>query len=164
MRDQYSEVVRNLSQNIVYDHPTISDMALFIFNAINGSAESDESIEQKRQKLFDLVNKYTQNIPERPRSTSLDVPSEKVVLLTGGTGSLGANILAWLLKDPNVATVYALSRTSSSGSTARDRHIRGFEREDIPTDLLNSKVQFFDGDPALEHFGLPVNLFTKVRF
>ena len=164
MREPYPDIVRDLSQNIVYDHPTVGDLALFLFNVINGSASTEESFEQKRQKLIDLVEKYTQNIPKRPDNVSSEAPTGKVVLLTGGTGSLGANILTWLLKDKEVTKVYALSRASSSGSSARDRHVRGFEREELPTDMLDSKVDFFDGDPALDNLGLPADVFSKVRF
>ena len=164
MREQRSNMVRSLSQNIVFDYPTIASLSLALAEAVSGSVdELDGSLEQKREKLISLVDKYTQNIPKRPVTSAAVVPSGKVVLITGGTGSLGSNILAWLLRSDDVSKVYALSRAGSSGSMAKEKHVQAFQREDIPSDLLSSsKVQFFNGDAALDRLGMPEKTFTQV--
>lgn len=88
----------------------------------------------------------------------------KVVLLTGGTGSLGTNILARLLGRDDVSRIYALSRAGSSGSTSKDRHVQAFEREHESKDILSdTRVEFLEGDTALDHFGLPNDKFEQVR-
>ena len=164
LREHHPHVVRSLSPNIVFEHPTISSLAQSLTKAVSGLANgSTESIEQKREKLFALVDKYTQNIPKRVDSASYYAGLEKVVLLTGGTGSLGSNILARLLERGDVSKVYALSRSSASGSTSKDRHTQTFEKEHGSADVLtSSKVEFFDGDPALDRFGLSEETFERV--
>ena len=139
-------------------------LALALFIAITGTSNNpDESAECKREKVISLVNKYVEDIPKRPESTQSVSPSGKVVLLTGGTGSFGSNILAWLLKSDDISMIYALSRASSTTSNSKDRHVQAFQREDLPIDILDSKVHFLDGDLAADSFGLTKERFDEVR-
>lgn len=167
LRKKHSEVVRTLSANIIYEHPTIARLAHVLSEAISGlNVDGTVTIEEKRQRLIALVDKYTQDIPQRPvtGSASEGALLGKVVLLTGGTGSLGSNILAHLLKSDSIVKVFALSRASPSEPclSSRDKHVQAFKREDFPTDTFDFKVEFFDGDPSLDNFNLPKDIFDKV--
>lgn len=85
------------------------------------------------------------------------------MLLTGGTGSLGSNILGHLLKDSNVSRVYAMSRPTSDKQPAKERYIHAFERESIDVSLLDSeKVRFVVGDASERTFGIDEGLFNEV--
>ena len=68
------------------------------------------------------------------------------------------------LERDDVFKVYALSRASSAGSKSKDRHIQTFEKEHGAANLLSesSKVEFYDGDPALDFFGLSEEVFAQV--
>ena len=151
---------------MVYEYPTITRLAYYLQVSVTDSTNgSGKSLEGKRQELHALVEKFTQNIPESTGGPGAEQTSEKVVLLTGGTGSLGCNILARLLESESVCKVYALSRPSHDGTSAKDRHVRAFERESLSVDMLDSaKVQFFDGDASLENFGIPPGDYDRVGF
>ena len=113
-----------------------------------------------RSELYTLVDKYSANFPSfnghvRERAGT-------VVILTGSTGSLGANILAKLLERPEVIRVYAMSRPSS-GLSAKERHVKAFEREGLDVSLLdNNKVQCLVGDAATSDFGIDPTLYQEV--
>ena len=119
----------------------------------------------KTQELLSLVEKYTKNLPTfdgtKVRRSEL---KGDVVLVTGSTGSLGSNILAHLLMDPNVSLVYSISRPGSDKQTAKERHVKSFEREAIDVRLLDSeKVRFLIGDPSKHSFDIDTDLYDEVR-
>lgn len=69
------------------------------------------------EQMLALVEKYRHfNVPANinPRSS----PSDAVVVLTGATGSLGAQLLGALLARDSVKTVYALVRASDDAEAA----------------------------------------------
>lgn len=159
--------MRKLPPTLVYDHPTVARLSIALENAVNGLVgDSEYSIEEKRQQLILLVEKYTQNVVNSSTvgTSGSDTSTKKIVLLTGGTGSLGSNVLACLLESRNISKVYAISRTGSTGSSAKERHLEAFGREDISAALLETpKAQFSDGDTAVDRFGMQEDLFNRVR-
>ena len=119
----------------------------------------------KTQELLSLVDKYTKNLPtfDGTKVRRSEIKGD-VVLVTGSTGSLGSNILAHLLRDPNVSRIYSISRPGADKQTAKERHIKSFEREAIDLKLLDSeKVQFLIGDPSKHSFDIDTNLYNEVR-
>lgn len=112
--------------------------------------------EDKRQILFDLVEKYSKALPKfKPSVCGRANGSGDVILLTGSTGSLGSNILGKLLVDRGVHLVYCISRPSSDGVSVEERHRKAFDREGLDQGLLNSdRVRLLEGDPSLPDLGL----------
>ena len=118
----------------------------------------------KAKELLSLVEKYTKNLPtfDRTKARRSELKGD-VVLVTGSTGSLGSNILAHLLRDPNVSRIYSISRPGADKQTAKERHIKSFERETIDVRLLDSKkVRFLIGDPSKTSFGIDTYLYNEV--
>lgn len=86
------------------------------------------------------------------------------MLLTGGTGSLGSNILARLIESPQVSKIYSLSRRSSDKTTVEERQKKSFEREGLDQSLLkNGKVQLLEGDPSLSNFDLTLDVYEELQ-
>lgn len=86
------------------------------------------------------------------------------MLLTGGTGSLGSNILARLIESPRVSRIYSLSRHSLDNSTVEERHQKAFEREGLDLSLLeSSKIRLLEGDPSQSSFSLPLEVYEELQ-
>lgn len=136
----------------------------YLSGAVNGKGASSSEPVDKRRQLFELVDKYTTSFPQFTPASEGSRAEGDVILLTGGTGSLGSSILAQLIQNPNVVLVYSLSRRSSDGTSVEERQWKSFEREGLDQELLESaKLRMLEGDPSLSEFGLPSILYQEVR-
>lgn len=118
-RKFFSESYTSLPLNMIYDQGTIERLSKYILRCRasgsttvgnhEGSASNDEASEE--QLMLDLVHKYRHSV--QIPSGSFDHQTERIVVLTGATGLLGAHILDLLLRDPKVTKVYCLVRASS---------------------------------------------------
>lgn len=93
----------DLDQNVVFEHPNITKLAAHLLSLRTGDAvgQGDEI-----GAMSDLIKKYSSF------SANLQ-PRKEVIILTGTTGSLGAHILAQLIRNDNVGKIYCLVRASS---------------------------------------------------
>ena len=127
-----------------------------------------DELNRKRKKLHDLVEKYTQDFPPLyagPQPERSKNVNGAVVLVSGCTGSFGANILGVFAQSPRVQTIYAISRPANSGLNVVERHAKGLIREGYSTDLLKSgKVRMIEGDLHLDEFGLEHELYETVSY
>ncbi|EJC99103.1 acetyl-CoA synthetase-like protein [Fomitiporia mediterranea MF3/22] len=164
LRETNQSASRSIPASFVYDHPTISRLSRFIHGVVAGALpESTDSKEAKRAELRSLIEKYTQTFPEF-KGGKLSQTDGAVVLLTGSTGSLGSNILAKLLQNPGVKCVYTLSRPSSNGISAKERHVKAFEREALDVKLLDgSKVLLLEGDASRADFSVDKDAFAEMQ-
>ncbi|KAI5478357.1 hypothetical protein MNV49_005208 [Pseudohyphozyma bogoriensis] len=98
-----------LSTNFVFENPSVELSAAFIVAVASGKKIKELT---QVEQMTAMVEKYRRFniIPTRHAKDATSVPSLAVVVLTGATGSLGANILAALLKNPSVKKVYNLVR------------------------------------------------------
>ena len=177
IRKAYPQVVRGLSPNFVFDHPSIKALSLCISSAValylhpteDRSTALDEHApsdahESKVTELQALVDKYTTNIPvDLPISFSNVEEDGAVVLLTGSTGSLGACILARLLVSEAVKHVFAFGRFQA-GSSLYDRHFSAFERSGLDALLLqSSKLTFVTGDLQAPDLGVESEMLKTIK-
>ena len=89
-------------RDFVYEHPTVSKLA---------GALRDTALRTSEGHVQSFVYQYSiEATPERPN----------VILLTGSTGSLGANILVHLVNSPKISRVICMIRPRSD--------LDGFER------------------------------------
>ena len=148
------QAASKVSQNFVFDNPTVSRLATAII-ALSSGAGTERS---RAEHIVELIDKYTADLP---------VPKElqgRVVLLTGSTGNIGAHILASLLNDEQVAKVFTLDRRSS-GAAPLKRLRKAFEQRGLPIELLTeSRVQACAGDFNEDRFGLDNETFDEVSF
>jgi Male sterility protein len=155
--------IQMVPSNAVYQHPTIRDLAQFacqVTRSANASVDIDTD-EAKRQRLLDLVAKYTQDWPvHRPAKDAINLTDE-TVLLTGSTGGLGSQLLAQLVAMPSVSRIYAFNRPAQKSS--RDRHVEAFVGRGNNVALLDSeKIVYVEGDTAVDGFNIQPELFTEV--
>ncbi|KIK64025.1 hypothetical protein GYMLUDRAFT_241246 [Collybiopsis luxurians FD-317 M1] len=161
-----------MTQNTVYNHPSIQDLSTHILGIVNPedpiqsetSAKKIEKDEHMRQ-MEEMIAKYSKGLEVIVNGNSHDtVPRSNVILLTGSTGSLGAQILASLLKNSSVHRIYALNRPSSVHTSLLNRHKERFLDRGLDTSFLDAKkVVYLQGESALPQLGLSQEVYEALR-
>ncbi|KZT70000.1 acetyl-CoA synthetase-like protein [Daedalea quercina L-15889] len=150
---------REVPQNLVFQHPTLVSLA----RAVEAFVRADESLARSpAEDIEAMVKKYTVVLPARaPEASAVDdSDGERVVLLTGTTGNLGAHVLALLLEDGRAKRVYALNR--GSGLVHRQR--AAFDAAQLPVELVSdSKLTLLSVDFAQESFNLPRDVVDEIQ-
>ena len=86
--------------------------------------------------------------------------ADRVVLLTGSTGALGADFLNALVRDDRIKHIFTLNRAPA----VVDRQRAALKlRELDPAVVLSSKVTSLEGDVSLPDLGLEDAVLEKVR-
>lgn len=107
-----------------------------------------------------MISLYSKGL-ELPISEAC-TPSAIIVLLTGSTGNLGAQILEALLLRESVASVYTLNRPSSRTSI-QQRHQDRFRDKGLDTSLLlSNKLVHLEAETSEPMLGLAVDVYHKV--
>ncbi|KAJ8092337.1 putative NRPS-like protein biosynthetic cluster [Marasmius tenuissimus] len=164
LRESADLDTRILASNFVYDHPTINRLSSFVLSlAVSGMEPGNtDNTSVKVRVMNDLVAQYSKDLacPEKhdgPKS------SEKIVLLTGSTGSLGSHILSDLIQNSEIRHVYALIRSEGAPDVSQ-RQRTSFKRRGLdPTMIANDKVTLLAVDLADSHLGLGEELFISVQ-
>ncbi|KZT19320.1 acetyl-CoA synthetase-like protein [Neolentinus lepideus HHB14362 ss-1] len=155
------KALEGVTQNIVYTNPTIEQLAGAVASLLrpgaNGAAATSPA-----SAIEAMVRKYSVDFP-KPQDTIAPPKGENVILLTGSTGSLGSYILAALLAEKGVKTVYAFNRPSET-SSALDRQKAAFVNKGLPLDLLSSeRLVLIEGDAGKPKFDLGEELYDKIH-
>ncbi|EUC44947.1 hypothetical protein COCMIDRAFT_37278 [Bipolaris oryzae ATCC 44560] len=119
------------------------------------SAESHAVLETRKRAVEDLVEEFASGlaVPTSDENAPETVDREKVVLVTGGTGSLGGHLVYHLAQQPDVRTVVCLNRKHREYpmqrqiQAMRDKGIR------FPDDLKH-KLLVLQADSASPQLGL----------
>ncbi|KAI0085165.1 hypothetical protein BDY19DRAFT_909277 [Irpex rosettiformis] len=158
LRSLNKDAARDVSQNLVFDHPTIKQLA----EAVRALASFEKISGQKSraQHITELIEKYSADLPQVKQ---VQPPQNRVVLLTGSTGNIGSHILAALLGDQHISKVYTLDRTVS-GEVAKERLIAAFKQRGLPVELLmDSRLAPLRGDLNVDGFGLDKPVFEEIK-
>lgn len=110
-----------------------------------------------------MINQHT---VERPRAVpTVYKPASEKVVLTGTTGALGSHLLAQLLVNSNVSTVWALNRKSSGGvESTMKRQRASFEEKCLDVGLLESeKLVFVESDLSVQGLCLESEVYGEIR-
>ena len=153
----------NLSQNFIFEHPTIAQLAIAIASLVDPASTTVNSQKDPVEEIKAFINKYTTGLTKRapPPTPLTQVPI--AVLLTGSTGNLGSHIVAALLSDHRIAKVYTFDRASAN-SSPRERLQSAFEERGLPSSLLATpRLVSLTGDLNEPSFGLDVTVFEEVR-
>lgn len=107
---------QSLSQNFVFEHPSLAKMAEAIINIREGRQETTlKNVEEEMAQLISKYSDFPQHVPHPQTS------NRNCVVVTGATGSLGAHIVAKLAATKaDIDEVCCLVRASSAKS-ARQR-------------------------------------------
>jgi nucleoside-diphosphate-sugar epimerase len=145
-----AQKAERLPRDIIYQNPTVTQLA----KALKDPAElspNDSSIDH-------LVEQFS------IRADKADVARDAgaVVLMTGGTGSLGSCMLAHLASLPSIARVICLNRPSRI-TDAYIRQLEAFKSKCIIIDTEAwSKIEIFETDTALPLLGLKETEYTHI--
>ncbi|KAI8091211.1 uncharacterized protein B0P05DRAFT_484698 [Gilbertella persicaria] len=136
LRNEIAQYFENVPQNFLFQHPSVISMR----EALLGDETEDisEQSERRYQQTQDLAMAYTKKAKhDFPIARNeYDEKKEKVVLLTGVTGSLGAFMLHDLLKDSSVKKVYCCVRGKQE--QLEQRLLDAFRSRLLDTSLLNT--------------------------
>lgn len=134
----------SLPLNVIYDQGSVERLTKYILRCrVSGAAVPDGLNEEDtdEQLMLDLVEQYRREI--HAPAGSFDHQKDRVVVLTGATGALGAHILEILLQDPNVSRVYCLVRAAGLDQ-AKERILQALRSRDLelPSDMteIDSKL------------------------
>ncbi|KAJ7844462.1 hypothetical protein B0H13DRAFT_2411530 [Mycena leptocephala] len=139
--------------NFVYEYPTISHLAAFVFGMASGQHKEETSVETKSNIMREMVKNYVQDFPTHPESDSS--PAAKVVLL-------GCYLLSLLLADDSVVRVYAINRSSPQQPDLRDRQAHALVERGLDVGILDSsKTSLLTGDVSRPGFGLATPVYQQ---
>lgn len=134
LRNYIAERFDHVPQNFIYQHPSIAAM----YRLCTGTIEEDPNVlmekryEETQQLALNYINQAKIDFPVAVNM--YDEKQDKVILLTGVTGSLGSFILQDLLLDPSVKKVYAMVR--GSPDELMKRLVKAFESRFLDISLL----------------------------
>lgn len=134
-----------ITMSLVYSHTIISELALSILSTLESSSGILPTIGEQLQ-VEDLVDKYTLDLPP-PRSFKRKGFS---VMLTGSTGSLGSTLLPLLLMEPEVSTVYCLTRSAITVES----YTNSRAGSQLTQETVLQKLKHIQADFSKEHLGL----------
>ncbi|KAL1592893.1 putative NRPS-like protein biosynthetic cluster [Nothophoma quercina] len=147
-----------LGQNVLYETGNVQALARHIDGLRTGNAEQAKDT---YQVMRDLVAKHSsfKTYNEEFRTA----PTLETVVLTGVTGGLGAHLLAQLVRDPKVSTVWALVRASSEHN-ALERTLQSLSSRGISLSTEEiCKIVAVPSDLSKPDFGLGASRFLQLR-
>jgi thioester reductase-like protein len=155
----YSRILRSLDLggksaevpgNVCFEYPNLKALASYLSALRSGESFTKRSETDEMQALIDRYGNFA------ARSVA-DAGAPRVVLLTGVTGSLGAQLLQALLQVPGIEKVYCLNR----GAAAHARTIDSLESRGLNPPL--DRVQSFSADLTRPDFGVDPELLKGVN-
>ncbi|KAJ4469195.1 putative aminoadipate reductase [Lentinula aciculospora] len=159
-----------VSDNVVYNHPTIASLTQYLFATQDTGVQNAVPGRSHEDAIQEMITVYSQGLGT-PITSKLNGGLNSnhglmqiIVLLTGSTGNLGAQILKDLLLNDSVALVYTLNRPSTSASI-QQRHQERFDDKALDVKLLSSqKLVHLEGDTSQPKLGLSNDIYEKLRY
>ncbi|WVQ83357.1 hypothetical protein IAT38_005496 [Cryptococcus sp. DSM 104549] len=157
-----------LGQNIVYEYPSISQLADYLLELKSGKAGANGP-EKAYSTMWEMVERYAGKLVkgEAGSATASGVQTNgdnsHVVVLTGATGSLGAHILDQLVRRPDVRKVVCLSRAKSHDDSLQRVQDSLSQRLRILSPESEAKIVSFAADVNREDLGLASEEYETLR-
>jgi iterative type I PKS product template protein len=179
------------SETMFLDHPTVGDLKKTLLGKsgvsaapqpthvnlsgttagetkTNGASKAlDEktrtSLDARKAAIDVLVAEYTTNFPKPMSNDTAPMPqdSEKVVVVTGGSGSLGGHLVYHLAQLPDVKAVVCLNRTHREDPMTRQ--IKAMREKGIRfPDSLKHKLLVVQTDSSAPNLGLDKAVYDKL--
>lgn len=147
-----------LGQNILYETGSVESLARHIDGLRTGTTEQAKDT---YQIMHGLVAKHSSF--KTYQEDYLTTSTTETVVLTGVTGGLGAHLLAQLVRDPNVSTVWALVRAPSEHA-ALERTLQSLTSRGISLTIEEiRKVIAVPSDLSKPDFGLGATRLVQLR-
>lgn len=130
---------------------------------VQRTEEQEAALTARRESVEKLVHKYTAgwSVPRPLLSAASPSENEKVVLVTGATGSLGGHLAYHLAQLPDVKTVVCLNREHRSDPYDRQQKAMREKGIRFPEDL-KSKLRVFQTDTTKPKFGLSDDVYESL--
>ena len=143
--------IERVPLDIVYQNPTVADLARSLKTSCKVSAEQS------------IVDDFVEQFKIKPKTEEQASSRGAVVLLTGGTGSLGSHLLAQLASLPSVDRVLCINRPSANPD-AHQRQLQAFQarKVDITQQALD-KIKIFQSTASFPLLGLSEAEYAQVK-
>ncbi|KAJ7233038.1 hypothetical protein C8J57DRAFT_1090832 [Mycena rebaudengoi] len=161
LRDSAQLDTRRSTHNFVYDYPSISGLALFIFSLVSGTEHTP--VDNKVSVIHGKVSSYTRDFPLHIGEMDLPSSSEKVVMITGTTGELGCYLLAVLVADNSVSRIYALNRSLRDSSVLCRQSQALVDRGLDPTIVDSQKLVLLEADISSLRFDVEESVYREMQ-
>lgn len=155
----------SLGQNIVYEQPSISQLAQYLLDVKEGTNSNDASPAAAHKLMHSLVDKWAAQLVKQDLNGYMASagPAGEVVILTGATGSLGAHILDQLTRREDVASVVCLSRAKSHDDSFKRVHDSLQQRQRNLSPSALAKIVSFAADVNKPDLGLEPEQYELLR-
>ncbi|KAI9478296.1 MAG: hypothetical protein EXX96DRAFT_570312 [Benjaminiella poitrasii] len=136
LRNKIAQFFDDVPQNFLFEHPTVNSMrdALLTDKKEDLSEIMEKRVQQTQELAEDYIKRANADFPVAKNDYS--DKQDKVVLLTGATGSLGSFMLRDLLEDKEVKKVYCCVR--GKPEQLFDRLVDAFESRSLDVSLLKT--------------------------
>ncbi|PWW72667.1 acetyl-CoA synthetase-like protein [Tuber magnatum] len=152
---------KQISQNVVFEKPTVRKLARHLYRLRTGEAEREDDGQSQIEIMKGLVEKYSHFERHVPGNSN---KQGDYIIVTGATGSLGAHLVSQLATKPSTQKVYCLVRAKDQ-SSAHERTIQSLKlrrvHEDLPATSL-SKVIALPSDFSDPHLGLSEDVYAEL--
>ncbi|KAH0397314.1 acetyl-CoA synthetase-like protein, partial [Aureobasidium melanogenum] len=143
----------SLSRNVLYETANIRGLAQHLYLTRTGESKTQED---EITVMEQLISKYSSFKQHEPCEAATD--EKDVVLLTGATGTVGIHIITKLVRQNNVAAVWAIVRASST-TQATERISEALSSRGLHlTEREKEKIVPFLGDLSKTDLGLGESL------
>ncbi|KEF59131.1 uncharacterized protein A1O9_03975 [Exophiala aquamarina CBS 119918] len=139
-----------LPQNVVFEYPTIAKLAEAIVSIRDSKAIETQDVMGEMERLVSKYSIFPQHVPVAKTS------DQTCVVVTGVTGSLGAHVVAQLVRRPYIKEVCCLVRAESDVNAER-RVIESMQAREVYNDLLpkqRCKISCYQSDFSKPKLGL----------
>ncbi|KAJ7633420.1 acetyl-CoA synthetase-like protein [Mycena polygramma] len=152
---------QKISQNFIYAHPSIEELAEALAALAAGGADGSDSGGNKAT-VEKMIVKYSAGFEAHIIHERSGSSGGAIILLTGTTGGLGSHILEILLGLTSVERVYAFNRRGRT--PVSDRQTEVFAERGLDVKLLSSeKLVYLEGDTTKADLGLPLDVWNTLR-
>ncbi|GAA5892683.1 hypothetical protein JCM6882_000555 [Rhodosporidiobolus microsporus] len=150
---------KKLPMNLVFEKPTINAISSFLVAFANNESVTELS---QVEQMGALVDKYRHFIvPSTLPPDASSPPSASVCLLSGATGSLGANQLSQLLSKSEVKKVYALVRAKND-EDAKVRVAASLTEKGLPG-VGDERIVALAADFSQDRLGLTKEQYSAIE-
>lgn len=148
----------SLSQNFVFENPTVSKLADAIVAVRGGTVTAARNVEQEMEDLVSKYGDFPQHKPQERKS------SNACVIVTGATGSLGAHVVAQLVSREDISEVCCLVRARTEQG-ALDRVWTSLNDRGILDSIpqhLKRKISAYASDFSKSNLGLGTKIYDRL--
>ncbi|KAG6840631.1 hypothetical protein C0991_005483 [Blastosporella zonata] len=154
---------QDISQNLVYSHPIIHDLAVYVMSLLEAREIQSNPTSRHVDLIEEMIEKYSVGLDDLSANCAFEWTTPAIVLVTGSTGNLGSEILAALLGDSRVKHIYAFNRPPRGELSIQERHVNRFKERGFRPELLESdKLSFVSGDATQPNLGLDHGQYSQL--